>query len=583
MKIIQTAFMPAAAGLRGRGHVSVLLLLLALAGCGASNPPEPSEGHIQADDKVAEAALPEPVLTAPPLAPPQPREALETYTVVVNQVPVRELLFSMARDAKLNLDIANGIEGKITMNAIDQTLPKILDRISEMANITYRLEGDTLKVRPDVPVLRSYDVHYLNIERSSTGKVSVSTEIGTAGTDIQKVGSSGGNAGGSAGAAGDNKAKTSVKNSSDNRFWTTLEENIARILDRKDKSRQALAEGKHPDIIINRESGTIAVRATARQHEKIAAFIHRVVTSAQRQVLIEATIAEVRLSDEYQSGVDWSVVGETATVNGQSVLRRGGIQSLLGGNLASTPFFQLAATGSINGNPLDITLKALETFGDVKVLSSPKVMALNNQTAILKVVDNEVFFTTNVQIDPGTVNQNSTSVIDTSINTVPIGIIMSVTPYIDGDDEVTLNIRPTITRIIRFVNDPNPELAKQNVVSRIPVIQVREIETMLKIHDKDTAVIGGLMQDQVDKSNTGVPILSSIPLLGRLFSYDEEEYVKTELVIFIRPVVMHEASLDGDLAAYRKYLDVGIEAPGDKDEAGATPDEADESAQEETP
>jgi len=159
-----------------------------------------------------------------------------------------------------------------------------------------------------------------------------------------------------------------------------------------------------------------------------------------------------------------------------------------------------------------------------------------------------------VEVDPGSVNQNSTTVVDTDINTVPIGFVMSVTPYIDDEEIVTLNVRPTISRIIRFVDDPNPLLAQQGVVSSIPVIQVREIESMLKINNRETAVIGGLMQDQINKENRGVPILSSIPLLGALFSYTEEEYIKSELVIFIRPVVMEHASIDGDLAEYKKYL-----------------------------
>jgi general secretion pathway protein D len=227
---------------------------------------------------------------------------------------------------------------------------------------------------------------------------------------------------------------------------------------------------------------------------------------------------------------------------------------VIGGSLGSSPFFQLATAGSINGNPLNITLKALETFGDVKVLSSPKVMTLNNQTAILKVVDNEVYFTTNVEVDAGSVNQNSQVVVDTDVNTVPVGIVMSVTPYIDELETVTLNIRPTISRIISFVDDPNPLLADAGVVSQIPVLQIREIETMLKVDDSETAVIGGLMQDQINKENRGVPILSSIPLLGALFSYTEEKYVKSELVIFIRPVIIEDASLDGDLSEYKKYL-----------------------------
>ena len=515
--------------------------------CGATNPPTVSEGHIkskpgQAADK---ASIPQPVTNAPALPRPGKRKKLETYTVVVNQVPIRELLFSMARDADLNLDIDNDISGKITMNAIDQTLPKILERIESQAAITYFLEQGTLKVRADKPNLRIYNIDYLNISRTSGGNVSISTEIGATSSGIQSA---------SGGGSGDNKADSKIENKSVNEFWGTITKNIGDIIGQEIEPGSGSKSEGSSNIIVNRESGIIAVRATGKKHKQVKKFIDQVVGSAQRQVLIEATIAEVQLSDKYQAGIDWSLVSETATVGGTEVLTKGGIQDVIGGSLGSSPFFQLATSGTINGNPLNITLKALETFGDVKVLSSPKVMTLNNQTAILKVVDNEVYFNIDVIVIPGNTNTNTTTAFDTTVNTVPVGIVMAVTPYIDEGDTVTLNVRPTISRIISFVDDPNPALAAEGVVSQIPVIQVREIETMLKVDDSATAVIGGLMQDQINKENRGVPILSSIPILGALFSYTEEKYVKSELVIFIRPVVIENASLDGDLADYKKYL-----------------------------
>ena len=532
-------------------HALIVLISAFIAACGATNPPAVSEGHIKSEPEIS-GSIPEPVVQVPSLPKPGRREKLETYTVVVNQVPIRELLFSMARDADLNIDIDDDISGKITMNAIDQTLPKILERIEDQAAIRYTLQDRTLKVVADSPVLYIYNVNYLNMDRSSAGTVSVSTEIGATSTGVE-IGNSGGSSGGSGNS--ENRASSEIENESINEFWKSLTLNISGILE---EDQAASASGKRlqtsNNIIVNRESGIIAVRATSKQHRTIKEFIERVVGSVQRQVLIEATIAEVRLSDTYQAGIDWSIVSETAVIGGQTVVTKGGVQDVIGGNLGSSPFFQLATAGTINGNPLNITLKALETFGDVKVLSSPKVMALNNQTAILKVVDNEVYFTTNVEVDPGSVNQNSTTVVDTDVKTVPIGFVMSVTPYIDDEEVVTLNVRPTISRIIRFVDDPNPLLAQQGVISSIPVIQVREIESMLQINNKETAVIGGLMQDQINQENRGVPFLSSIPLIGALFSYTEEEYIKSELVIFIRPVVMEHASLDGDLAEYKKYL-----------------------------
>ena len=481
----------------------------------------------------------------PALPRPGKRKKLETYTVVVNQVPIRELLFSMARDADLNLDIDNDISGKITMNAIDQTLPKILNRIESQAAITYVLEDGALKVRADKPYLHVYHIDYLNISRTSGGKVSISTEIGATSSGVQSSG--GGN---SSSGSGDNKASSKIENESINEFWSTITINIGGILDQKIKAGSGSKVVTGNNIIVNRESGIIAVRATRKKHKLVKKFVDQVVGSAQRQVLIEATIAEVQLSDHYQAGIDWSVMSETSG----GVLTKGGIQDMIGGSLGAAPVFQLATTDTVGGNPLNITLKALETFGDVKVLSSPKVMTLNNQTAILKVVDNEVYFNIDVNVVPGNANTNSVTTVDTTVNTVPVGIVMAVTPFIDESDTVTLNVRPTISRIISFVDDPNPLLAEADVVSQIPVIQVREIETMLKVNDNETAVIGGLMQDQINKDTRGIPILSSIPLLGALFSYTEEKYVKSELVIFIRPVVIESASLEGDLADYKKYL-----------------------------
>lgn len=517
--------------------------------CGATNPPSISEGHIQPDSaETDKEAIPQPVKQVPALPRPGKREKLETYTVVVNQVPIRELLFSMARDADLNLDIDSDITGKITMNAIDQTLPKILDRIESQSDIVYFLEDGTLKVRADKPYVHVYSVDYLNISRASGGDVSISTEIGATGTNTQSTG------GGSSSGGGDNKASSKIENKSVNEFWQSLTRNIGAVLNQGMILGDGVKGQSGTNVIVNRESGIIAVRATGKRHKLVKRFIDKVVGSAQRQVLIEATIAEVQLSDNYQAGIDWAVVSETATVGGSTVLTKGGLQNVIGGSLGSSPFFQLATSGTINGNPLNVTLKALETFGDVKVLSSPKVMTLNNQTAILKVVDNEVYFSIDVNVVPGNTNTNSTTTVDTTVQTVPVGIVMAVTPFIDGSEAVTLNIRPTISRIIAYVDDPNPLLAEAGVVSQIPVIQVREIETMLKVDDSKTAVIGGLMQDQINKENRGVPILSSIPLLGALFSYTEEKYVKSELVIFIRPVVIENASLDGDLADYKKYL-----------------------------
>jgi MSHA biogenesis protein MshL len=128
---------------------------------------------------------------------------------------------------------------------------------------------------------------------------------------------------------------------------------------------------------------------------------------------------------------------------------------------------------------------------------------------------------------------------------------MSVTPSIDDTGMVMMDVRPTISRIIDYVNDPNPALAQANVVSQIPEIQTREIESLLRVKSGDIAVMGGLMQDATNNTSDEVPGVGRIPWIGNLFKYKNNQRTKSELVIFMRPVVIRDASLEGDYSAYR--------------------------------
>ncbi len=517
----------------------VAFLLTPLLACGPARPPEISESHLSKNDAPPPlASIPAPVNATTLLPKPISRPTLETYTVVVNDVPVKELLFSMARDAKLNVDIAPDVTGTVTLNAIDQTLPQILERITRQTDIRYELEGNTLRVAGDTAYLRTYRIDYLNMSRDSKGLVSVSTSVGT----------TGGAATGGGGSSSGNDSNTQMNMASKNHLWSTLTRNLAAIIGDKVTGAGTEEIMSTENVIVNRESGVIAVNTNQKKQQQVQAFIDEVMNSARRQVLIEATIAEVTLSDHYQSGVDWSVLANdpSSGVNFTT--------NLAGANLDQPPFSLLQITDTLGDSQLGITLKALEQFGDVQVLSSPKVIALNNQTAMLKVVDNVVYFDIEVSITPATTTTARIETYETNINTVPVGFVMSVTPFINDRDTVTMNVRPTISRVIDTINDPSPALADAGVVSKIPIIQMREIESVLKVNNGDTAIIGGLMQDVTNNQRSGVPVLSNIPWLGRLFSYDNDKREKSELVIFIRPVVVKNASLNGDLQEYRQYL-----------------------------
>ncbi|MFT4862861.1 MAG: MSHA biogenesis protein MshL [Pseudohongiellaceae bacterium] len=511
---------------------SLLLVGILLAGCDSLPSPLDDERagigdrHLSSEAPIEQSGIPQ-IVTPPPILPaPQAQAPIELYSVVVQDVPVRELLFAMARDAEINIDVNSAIEGSVSINAIDQSLPQILQRISRQVNIRWAFQKeDYLVVEPDAPYLRNYRIDYVNIARTAQSTVSVSSGVG-------------------AESESPNNSSTTLSQDTTNNFWGTLAANLATMLggDPEDAANSGA-------IIVSPESGLVSVRATEREHAEIYNFLETVRTRALYQVLIEATVVEVTLNDQFQSGVDWNLLNRD---NGQVSF----VQSLTGLNLTNVPTNVLTIDKSAGPDAITSTISLLNRFGDTQILSSPKLMALNNQTAMLRVVDSRIYFT--LEVEPGIPGTATSPAIQptfmSTINSVPVGFTMAVTPQISEDDRVTLNVRPTISRILGFVEDPNPLFRQAGVINSIPEIQIREIESILQIDSGQIAILGGLMQDTLDLQTQGLPGLNRLPIVGDLFNYRDESTVKTELIVFIRPVVIRQNSVDGDLQDYRQYL-----------------------------
>ena len=528
------------------------VVLLAMSGvlisaCGTTLPePNPQGRHLQVPELVEEGrGIPGIVQSSSTALLPEPsaQETPELLSVVVQDVPVRELLFAIARDAGVNVDVNPNVLGVVSLNVVDRTLPQILDRIGRQIDIRWRIDPISgLEVEADTPFLKTYQVDYVNVARESTTDFTVTSAFGSVG-------------GADSGTTGSNNSTAALRQTSTNRFWETLNANLLAIMG---EAGGGEADQGSVNVISNVENGIVLVRGTSRQHNEIQRFLDFVRSRSLAQVLIEATVVEVELSDQYQSGVDWAVIGRDS---GQLDF----VQSLSGLNLTESPVSTLTLDRSAGPDALATSMRMLSQFGNLRVLSSPKLMALNNQTAMLRVVDNRVFFTVDVQAGtPATVNGPGTPPTYTSeINTVPVGFVMGVTPQIGEGDQVTLNVRPTISRILRYVNDPNPTLSNYNVVNGIPEVQIREMESILKVYSGQIAVLGGLMQDSIDDQTSGLPGLSRLPGVGGLFSYKDEVAKKTELIVFIRPVVIKDASLDSDLSPYRDFLsDIDVNSDG---------------------
>lgn len=540
--------------------VAALLLFGVLASCSVLRPPPPvSRDHLTLSEDAgaraeqrAETSLTAPIPAASSSKALPVDKKAETYTVIVNNVRIHDLLFALARDAKINVDIHPGIEGMVTLNAVDQELPQLLSRLARQVELRWEMKGQNLSIMPDAPYLHLYKVDYVNMSRDTSGTVSVTTQIAVTG-----MGAATGGTGGGGGNTGNNSL-TRIDNRGQNRFWETLERNIKELLRETDKilpdgssetvtervgvPREDAVTATSPTVvrkatfreaaavIVNPESGIVSVRATSRQHEKIREFLTAVMGAARRQVLIEATVAEVTLNERYQQGIDWSRVRSNAAASGLDVVQSGA--AVTGSGLLT-----LTARRVAGSSVFAASLRLLETFGTVRVLSSPKLSVINNQTAVLKVVDNLVYFT--IKADT-TANQTvSTTTYTTNLHSVPVGLVMNVTPQISEDGMVLINVRPSISRKYAEVDDPNPDLKKNSITSKIPVIRTREMESMIRVMSGHIAVMGGLMEDATEDTDSVVPGLASLPVLGELFKSRDDSWRKTELVIFLRPTVEH--------------------------------------------
>lgn len=532
---------------------AALVLVSLLAGCqGIAPEPRPiSQGHLNTTPPPTPAAssIPAPVLRTPFVPKPVAEPSVETYTVVVNDVPVKELLFALARDAAINVDIHPDVAGLATLNAVDQSLLQILDRLARQLDLRYEINGDNISIRLDTPFVRMYRVDYVNLTREATTTSTVSTEIASTSTSA-----------GDGGGGGGNNSSTTVTSSTDYPFWDTLVETLRNLV-----SGSGTFEGldEEETVIVNPANGIVIVRATGAQHEEVQRYLDEVRAASRRQVLIEVTIVEVQLSDNYSAGIDWSSLASDA---GLSV-----IQDFAGGvaqGLGASPFFALTyansrdpTTGAPDGD-LTASVRLLKQFGDTRVLSSPKVMALNNQTALLKVVQNIVYFEiTSDTTTPS--NAPSVTNFSTTAKSVSVGVVMSVTPQINETDEVTLVIRPTISRVTSSVQDPNPDLFDATtgftIPNLIPQIAVREMESVLRIGSGQLAILGGLMTDDVKKNSDAIPWLSESETFGDLFTSRNNEFVKTELVIFIRPWVIRTPDVQADLKSFEPFLPENID------------------------
>lgn len=526
------------------------------------------------------------------LATPQPPKLGETQLVsvaVTDDVPLKDVLIELARLADVDIEVDASITGGISFRAKDRPFNEVIDRITNLADLRYTMKNNVLRVERDTPYVQTYSLDFLNLERASSSNVNISTSVLSSG-------------GGSGGLS--NGSSSTITAKEDNDFWKQFEESVKRILNYKESKRiseATMAEqpgapvtaGSTPApaaaqsaaaaassgggsgsgsgggldgafYILNRQASTLTISATDRQHAMLKEFIRRVKTNASAQVLIEAKVVEIALNDQFQSGIDWTKLQKVGTGLSFNGIKFGGVT-----DAANIGTLAIAENNFLGIKNLDLTaaVQLAESFGTTRTLSSPRLHAMNNQEAVLTAADNEVYYTLTVTAPTttttGTVSTTPTApTVTSTLHTIPIGIILSIQPSIDTDtDEITMDIRPTLSRIVSTVNDPGVAItvaqieattpasltgsalaafqaSLAGITSPVPIVEVREMDSVLKVKSGQVMVIGGLMQDIGTNTDTGIPYVSSIPWLGNLFKGVDRHSQVNELVIFVRATVV---------------------------------------------
>jgi general secretion pathway protein D len=400
-----------------------------------------------------------------------------------------------------------------------------------MAGLRSAVDGNFIRIELDEPYQKTYQLDYLSLARRATSETSIATNVFD--VNVANGTNSGGSSNGNGGSASENNSTSKVSGNSEADLWSEVGKSVAQIL--ASTSRKTDKDPTGPNFSMDKQAGLVTVYGDSRQQAAIDAYFVKLRRKANAQVLIDARIIEVELSDAFKSGINWSTLFSRGLNLGATFTPPG---------LSPSNLF----TASASASDFSGILKLVRTFGATRVLSSPRLTVLNNQTAILKVATNQVYFVTQAQFTTVT-NANGSTVTTTPIytstpHTVPVGLVMTVQPAIDADHgRVTMTLRPTISRIVSEVNDPSIGLnaaqagVANPVQSQIPVLAVREMDSVIRLKSGEVAVMGGLMQDSSINQDQGLPPFDTLPIVGTLAKSRDNAGTTTELVILLRATI----------------------------------------------
>ncbi|MFO1321236.1 MAG: pilus (MSHA type) biogenesis protein MshL [Burkholderiales bacterium] len=517
-------------------------------------------------DALSQALMPPVVVEAPTVdtKPLEPR-----FDLNVANAPAAQVLMAIVQGTPFSMVVHPAIKDVISISLRDTTVVEALETVRDLYGYDYRITGKRILVQPAEIQTRVFQVNYLMSQRRGRSDVRVTSG---AISDFNQPGAGmpGSAVPGMAPTAGVPGAPGSATNASSqavvgSRVVTTTDSDFWRELSEALKAIVGAEGGRH--VVVSPQSGVIVVRGMPTDLRAVESYLRATRLVLERQVMLEAKIIEVELSDGYQAGVNWgafraggnSRFGAGVVAPGTTLTNQGDLSSptsrAADGSVATNS--TLTATP---GNPGTLTtgvglpgtvfglalqtgnfaslLSFLETQGNLQVLSSPRIAALNNQKAVLK-VGNDEFFVTNITTTTLT-SAAGGSTQSPSIVVQPFfsGVALDVTPQIDENDQIILHVHPSVSSVVEKTK--NIDLGTSgNFKLPLASSTISETDTIVRVEDGNIVAIGGLMRETTQKTKSGVPGLSNAPIVGAAFRSSATAARKSELVILIKPTVLH--------------------------------------------
>ncbi|MFB2660767.1 pilus (MSHA type) biogenesis protein MshL [Shewanella mangrovisoli] len=545
------------------------LLSLCLMACQTTDRPQPvaSKEALTTSMQTASQPTPPPPATMPDavqrelnanammggLTPPMETE--RRIDVSAHDVDARVFFPSLVQGTPFSVAVHPEVQGTISLSLKGVTLSEAIQVVEDIYGYEVSREGRILRVFPAGMRTETFPLNYLYMERDGLSLTSVSSgrisdNNNSNNNNSNNNNSNNGNFGNNSNNNNSNNGNYGNNNSSDSTngtfirsrtktdFWGELKETLSAIIGDTGGGRQ---------VVVTPQAGLVTIRAYPNELRQVRAFLNSAESHLQRQVILEAKILEVTLSDGYQQGIQWdNVLGHVGNTNINFGTSAGaGLSDKITASLGGVTSL------SIKGSDFNTMISLLDTQGDVDVLSSPRVTASNNQKAVIKVGTDE-YFVTDVS---STTVAGTTPVTTPQVELTPFfsGIALDVTPQIDKDGNVLLHVHPSVIDVKEQTKDI--KVSSESLELPLAQSEIRESDTVIRAASGDVVVIGGLMKSENTEVVSQVPLLGDIPLVGELFKNRSKQKKKTELIIMLKPTVVGNDTWKNELERSKTLLD----------------------------